>query len=362
LSDASYVVDSILGIPLPGQPLPGHQSPDTDRNQRLVLDRFILGPENQLAEAAIRSLLCDSADPYNPLVFYGPPGTGKSHLARGLADAWKVDLRRGVLYVLASDFARDLTDALETNALQEFRARFRSPALLVVEDIDLLSERPGAQQELLNTLDAQAEAGNRVIVTANCAPSLLPGFLPGLRSRLTAGLTVPLAPPQYATRAKVLRELAALRGIPLSEAVVDILAQNMRATVPELFGALVQLEMAAQAEGSPIGVPLARQYVKARQKAQSPQLREIARLTARHFSLKLRDLKSTSRRQAVVRARGVAMYLARLLTQNSLEDIGRYFGGRDHTTVLYGCRKTEELLPHEPSIHEAVVQLQQQFH
>jgi chromosomal replication initiator protein len=106
---------------------------------------------------------------------------------------------------------------------------------------------------------------------------------------------------------------------------------------------------------------LARQYVKARQKAQSPQLREIARLTARHFCLKLRDLKSTSRRQMVVRARGVAMYLARLLTQNSLEEIGRYFGGRDHTTVLYGCRKTEELLSHEPAIHEAVAQLQRQF-
>jgi chromosomal replication initiator protein len=179
-----------------------------------------------------------------------------------------------------------------------------------------------------------------------------------LRSRLTAGLTVPLAPPQYATRTKVLRELAELRGIPLSEAVVDILAQNMRATVPELFGALVQLEMAAQAEGSPIGAPLARQYVKARQEA---HLREIARLTARHFSLNLRDLKSTSRRQAVVRARGIAMYLARLLTQHSLAEIGRYFGGRDHTTVLYGCRKTEELLLREPAIHAAVVRLQQQF-
>jgi chromosomal replication initiator protein len=356
LSDGSYVVDSILGIPLPGQPLP-----DMDRNQRPALERFVLGPENQLAEAAIRALLADGDDPYNPLVFYGPAGTGKSHLARGLADVWKIDFRRSVLYVLASDFARELTDALETNALQEFRTRFRGPALLVVEDIHLLCDRPGAQQELLNTLDAQAEAGNRVIVTTNCAPALLPDFLPGLRSRLMAGLTVPLSPPQYATRVNVLRELAELRGIPLSDAVVEVLAKTMQATVPELFGALVQLEMAAQTEGAPIGVPLARQYVKARQTAQSPQLREIARLTARHFSLKLRDLKSTSRRQVVVRARGVAMYLARVLTQNSLEEIGRYFGGRDHTTVLYGCRKTEELLEHEPAIHEAVMTIQRQF-
>ena len=122
------MVDITLGIPLPGQPLPGQQPPDTDRYPRLrVIDRFILGPENQLAEAAIRSLLSDSADPYNPLVFYGPPGTGKTHLARGLADVWKIDLRRSVLYVVASDFARDLTDALETNALQEFRAVFVAP-------------------------------------------------------------------------------------------------------------------------------------------------------------------------------------------------------------------------------------------
>ena len=119
--------------------------------------------------------------------------------------------------------------------------------------------------------------------------------------------------------------------------------------------------MAARAEGSAISVPLVRRYVRARQKAQSPQLRQIAQAAARHFSLKLRDLKSSSRRQAVVRARGVAMYLIRLLTQSSLEEIGRYFGGRDHTTVLYGCRKTEELLLHEPAIHEAVAQLQQQF-
>lgn len=355
------MVDSIPGIPLPGLPLSGQQTAGTDREHRLVLDHFILGPENHLAEVAIHSILSDTADHYNPLVFYGPTGTGKSHLARGLADVWKNEFRRSVLYVVASDFARELTDAQETHAVEEFRARFRGAALLVLEDVGLLSDRPVAQQELLNTLDAQREAGSRVIVTASCAPSQLSGFLSGLQGRLSAGLTVPLVPPEYDTREKLLHQLATLRGIELSQAVVDILASGLRATVPELLGALVQLEMTAQAEAHCIDARLARQYVRAHQESRSPQLREIARLTARHFSLKLSELKSTSRRRAVVRARGVAMYLARLLTQHSLDEIGHYFGGRDHTTVLHGCRKTEELFQQEPIIYEAVTQLQQQI-
>jgi chromosomal replication initiator protein len=355
------VVASILGIPLPGQPLPSPHLPAVDRAHRLALDRFIAGPENCLAEVAVRSVLSEHCPAFNPVVFYGPTGTGKSHLARGLADVWKNEYRRSVIYTFASDFARDLTDAMETQAVEEFRARFRGPLLLVIEDVGQLVDQRWAQEELLHTLDAQLAAGNRVVITAPCAPAQLSGFLPGLRSRLSGGLTVPLVAPECLTRTEILRELAALRGLALSLEVVQILAEGLPGTVPELLGALVQLEMTSRVEARPIEARMVRRYLKGRTRVQSPQLREIARLTARHFSLKLSDLRSTSRRQAVVRARGVAIYLARHLTSDSLETIGRYFGGRDHTTVLHACRKTEELLPGEPVLYEAVLQVQGQL-
>ena len=355
------MMESVVAIPLPtlaseadGQRAaePVNASPSND---------FIIGPENRLIEVVFRAVLGNLSDLYNPIVLYGPSGVGKTHLARGLVDAWRVQHRRGALYETAIDFGRRLTDAFQTNDIEKFRSRYRSPLLLVVEDVGELATRPAAQEELLNTLDAQLELNHRVVVTSTRVPAEIAELLPGLRSRLGAGLTVQLESPGPAAREAIVRRAVAGRMFDFTEAAVCALIEGLPGCAADLIGAIIQLGMRAQLDARAVDGEDVQEYLEARRGSNSPRLRDIAASTARHFSLKVSMLRSVSRRQAVVRARGVAMYLARLLTDDSLERIGEYFGGRDHTTVLHACRKIEDLLLADAGIHRAVQHLQQEL-
>jgi len=351
-------VDRIIVIPLPGQP----PVAGGGRNPGSAWPEFLAGPENRLVEPAVRSVLDDPANGYNPLLFYGPSGTGKSHLAQGLAAEWKArHLRQRVLCTTAADLVRELTDAIKTQATDELRERYAAAALLVLEDLDRLAGKHDVQEELVQTLDALLAADRRVVLTASAAPARLPGIMPRLRSRLESGLTVPLAPPGPGARLSVVERLARLRELELSESAAQLLAEGLPVTVPELLDVLVQLEASNQLEGGRIDGKAARRFLALRDGRRQVALHLIAVSTARLFALKLSELRSASRRQAVVTARGVAMYLARQLTAKSLDQVGRYFGGRDHTTVIYGCRKTERLLENDPAIRRAVEQLQKEL-
>jgi len=356
--DGSHLVDAVVSIPLPGQPVAATNGADRGSHATDVPRRFLAGPENALAETAIRAVLAKTHPAYNPVVFFGPSGTGKSHLARGLADSYDDNRRRrAVVYTMAVDFAREFLDAVETQATDEFRDRYRKASLVVVEDVDYLADKEAAQHELLHTLDDRLATGRRTVLTSRVAPGRLREMLTGLRARLTAGLTVPLVPPRREARLAILRELAASRGLDLSADVLRILADGSTGTVPELVGTLTELQMWEQREATMLDTATVRRYLARRNGASQPALTRIALLTARSFSLKVADLRSASRRRAVVTARDVAMYLARQLTQSSLHQIGRYFGGRDHTTVLHGCRQMERRLKTEPAIQQTVEQL-----
>ena len=323
---------------------------------------FLAGPENQLLEPAIHDVLQRRPALYNPLVLHGPSGTGKSHLARGLLAAWRDRFPpASVVYTAAVDFARELADAIETQAVVDLRAKYRTANLLVFEDVGRLADKPAAQVELIHTIDAVMQEGGQVVVTAAVPPGELRDLAPALQSRLLAGLAVALSPPGAAARLAVVRQLAALREIELAEPVAQALAEGLGGTVPELLGALVQLDVPARLDGKSIDAEAVQLYLAKRNGARQPQLADIAIAAARYFSLKLSDLRGPSRRRPVVAARDVAMYLARSLMRASLERIGRYFGGRDHTTVMHACRKTGSLLKTDPLIRQAVEQLQQKL-
>jgi chromosomal replication initiator protein len=360
--DGTDMVDGIVDIPLPGQPLWS----DREDDARVAPCHFLAGPENRLVEEAVRSVVNEPPNGYNPLVLFGPSGTGKSHLARGLAAVCKSpDRRHRAIYCTAVEFAQELAEAIETQAVEEFRAKYRKAALLVFEDLGHLATRKAgklsAQEEFIHTLDALLAEEHWVIVTASAAPAELPGILPALQSRLVAGLTIPLSPPGPKTRLAVLQQLAALKNVHLPEPAAHVLAEGLAGTVPELAGALLQLMMHARLGNDEIDLPAVKRYLARHKRSRHPTLHEIALATARHFSLKLADLRSPVRRRALVTARGVAVYLARHLTGDSLEEIGSYFGGRDHTTVIHSCRKTEEMLESDPAIREAVDDLQKEL-
>lgn len=353
------VIDGVVDIPIMGSP-PSAPAGDAATDS---LRGFVVGPENRLVEVAVGSVLDGGAARYSPIVFCGPSGVGKSHLALGLATAWKNSFpRRPVVFTAAIDFARQLADAVETKTVDDFVVRYRQASLLVMEDVHHLQDKPAAQEELIHTLDALSDTGAQVVLTSRTAAHQLADFMPRLRSRLTAGLTVPLVPPGPAARRTVLDRLARAQGMNLPESVVGVLAERMVATVPELRGILSRLQMSAELEHRPVDLALVDEQLAEQARRNAPSIDQIAKATARHFSLKLSDLRSSSRTRAVVSARGVAMYLARTLTPLSLEQIGRYFGGRDHTTVSHGCRRTEESMRSEPGVHRAVTELREKLH
>jgi len=265
------------------------------------------------------------------------------------------------MFANATQFARELADAIETQAVDEFRRRYRAPALLVLEDLDRLQTKPAAQQELQHTLDVLFRSGRRAVLTAHHAPPRLTGLSLTLRSRLAQGLTVGLAIPEAPTRRVLVRRLAQQQGLPLDEEAVNLLADGLRGPVPELLGALTQLQAEADLAGRSVDVGAVRTLVARLRQAATPRLQQIASTTARYFSVRVSDMRSPTRRRPVVTARGVAMYLARLLTDESYRQIGQYFGGRDHTTILHGYRKTEQLLKTQPQIQKAVFDLQEKL-
>ncbi len=353
--DGTSLVDGIVAIPLPGRPL----GPGGDRETHLALPEFLAGPENRLVRPAVCSVLEDSCDGYNPLLFYGAKGTGKSHLARGLAARWRaLRPRRRIVCTGAADFAGELTDAVETQGMDDFRRRYRQAALLVVEDIDRLAGSQDAQEELAQTLDGVLASCGRVVLTSLAGPARLGVISPRLQSRLESGLRVSLAPPGAGARLALLRGLALLWELELAEPAARLLAENLPLTVPELVDVLVELEVSARLNGGRIDVHAVRRFLAMRNDSREARLTDITATTARLFALRPSELRGRSRRQGIVTARAVAMYLARHLTRKSLQQIGEHFGGRDHTTVIHGCRKTEKLLKEDPSIRRAVEQLQ----
>jgi chromosomal replication initiator protein len=382
-------------------PLAGRCTADNSASANGAAREFVAGPENRLAAATLERFLSllvehsqvDASDqslgngvpsaprgvpqrsngsfidsprnatecvPHRVIVFHGASGTGKSHLIHGLFAAWKH--RRpddNVVLLTATEFAQQYAEAVEKRSVVQWRRRFRTADLLGLEDLLHLATKQPAQAELLHTLDELADRGGVVVVSSRLSPHELTSLLPGLRSRLQAGLAVPVAMPEVDARRKILAALCAMRQLSLSDGCLRLMARSLPMTASELSGVLGNLQLAARSSERVLDDKFVQSYIAQHCAARHPPLRTIATQTARYFALRVSELRSSSRRRGVVMARDVAMYLARQLTGKSLKQIGKYFGGRDHTTVLHGCRKTEGLLHSDPATLEAVTALRQ---
>jgi chromosomal replication initiator protein len=322
-----------------------------------VADGFVAGPENRLAAQAIAWTIARSERSYSPLVLCGPPGTGKSHLARTLASSCE-----GCLYTTAADFARELAEAIDAQTVGEFQARYRSAAMLVLEDLGQLSDKRAALLELQHTLDALEAREAQAIVTSHIAPAEIPALPRSLVSRFSGGLIVNLSAPAVAARRILLDRFLASRGVRLTANALQTLTEKLGGSVAQLQGAAIRLAAAVGAsdQAAPIIVDLttAKQFLDDRPRERRPDLREVGLTVAKFYGLKVTMLVSSSRRRQVVLARSVAIYLGRLLSGASLAALGRHFGGRDHTTALHSCRSIERRLPRDAQLRGAVGTLQ----
>lgn len=325
------------------------------------LPYFLAGPENPLVEPAVRAVLEAQPANYFPLVFYGPSGTGKSHLAHGLAAAWKRIGHPGpVMLETGIDLGRQLADAVESQALPELVARHGRARLWILEDLETLAGKNFAQVQCSRLLDQFQRKGTPHVLTCRMLPGTVPGLDPRLQSRLMRGLIVNLALPSIQTRQSFLEELVRANHISCAPEAIALLAARVQGPLVHLRTTV--LELAHRVAGRHgIHVQDVHAYWKQQQGEVTSTVRQIAALSAKYFSVPLRDLRGPSRKKQVIYARGVAVYLARQLLGLSFQHLGELFGNRDHSTILHSYRKVQELLTVDPALCQAVETLRERL-
>jgi chromosomal replication initiator protein len=327
----------------------------------IVLPTFVAGPENRLVAATFRRLLdqvnrcCANSldDPRTAppvLALFGSSGTGKTHLAHGLVRHWQE--RQGVEtaeYVTASEFRRRFADAMRDETVADFRCILRSRQLLAIDDLDHLPADEYLMQELRYTIDAYEENGGTLLVTSHRPVSALAALPADLRSRLASGASLQLAAPGAAARYRILRQASAAFGRSLTDEAARRLADGIAGTTLDLLGALFELCSASPIHGAN-DANLAKRLLSARK----PTLREVISVVARYAKVPQRQLKSASRKQSIVAARAMVVYLGRELAGASYHEIGGALGGRDHTTIMHSYRKIDEERQLHPAMEESL--------
>lgn len=345
-----------------------------DTRPSFLLGEFV-GDTNDALVRGVANALALGETQYNPLVLYGPSGVGKSLVATLLADHWRQGHPdRRVVWSTAQEWSLAFRHALDTDSIAEFRQRYCQAGCWIIDQFDTLANQPATQQQFRTILDQCLAAGCQVIVASQAAPWELTKLDASLASRLQGGLVMPLQPPGPAARSALLSELARRHQPVVPAELVTLLDERLRQdstvrpTVPDLHEMIGRLATTWQrSSGSTAASPDNRTSVasidEVLERLTQPHvgLKEIAAAVARYFGVPVSQLKGPTRKQKVVRARGVAIYLGRQLGSESLERLGQHFGGRDHTTALHAVRKTEELMAEDPALQQAVDDLTQEL-
>lgn len=314
------------------------------------LDQFVPGPGSRLALAACIEMAESPGSAFNPLVIHGGIGLGKTHLLEGLAET--IARRHPgmrVIHQTAEAFTNSFLEAMRAGTLNGFRSRYRSAELLILDDVHFLTSKRATQDEFQHTFDALIAAGAAVVLASDQHPRLIPKLSDELATRLLGGMVVKLDAPDPTTRRAILKAKAAARGVELPEAVASYIAEHLRTSVRELEGALHSVLAHATLTGKRLDLNLAKSALRdtIRHTAQAVALRDIEKAVASLFDLPPDALKSDGRSRAVTHPRMMAMYLARKHTGAAYSEIGRYFGGRNHSTVISAEKKVRAWLQDE---------------
>ena len=315
-------------------------------NPMFTFDTFVPGKANDLARAAALQVGDNPGAGYNPLFVYGGVGLGKTHLVQAIGNRMaQQNPKARVRYIHADRYVSDMVRAVRANSYDDFKRRYDSLDLLLIDDIQFFAKKEGTQEQFFYTFNTLIEEHKQVIITSDTFPKDMEGIEERLKSRFSWGLTVMLEPPELEMRVAILLDKARLEKADLDEGTAFFIAKQVRSNVRELEGALKRVIAFARFNKRPISVELAKEALKDLLAVQNRQIsiENIQKTVADYYKIKVADMYSKKRTRILARPRQMAMFLARELTDLSYPEIGQSFGGRDHTTVLHACAKIEEL-------------------
>jgi len=326
---------------LPGAPL----------DPRFTFDTFVVGKPNALAHAAARRVAEGAPVSFNPLFLYGGVGLGKTHLMHAITQELRARFpEKKVIYLSAEQFMYRFIQALREREIIAFKELFRGVDVLMVDDLQFIAGKDSTQEEFFHTFNALVDQNRQIVISADRSPGEIKGLEERIKSRLQCGLVVDLHPTDYELRLGILQQKAEMQrghypGVKLLPGVLEFLAHRITTNVRVLDGALTRLFAFASLVGRDITLDLTQDCLSdvLRASDRKVSIEEIQRKVAEHYNIRLSDMVGPKRQRTVARPRQVAMYLAKTLTTRSLPEIGRRFGGRDHTTIMHGIRKIEEL-------------------
>ncbi len=324
---------------------------------RFTFDRFVVGAPNEFAYAAARRVAEADSVPFNPLFLYGGVGLGKTHLMHAIA--WHIQLTcpgKKVLYLSAEKFMYQFVRALSTKDTVSFKEQFRSVDVLMIDDVQFIGigRKEATQEEFFHTFNALVDQNRQVVISADKSPGDLEGVEARMKSRMGWGVVADIHPTTYELRLGILDSKAEQMDVEIPQQVIAFLAHKITANIRELEGALNRIVAHATLVGCPVNLETTQTVLQdlLRTSDRRVTIEEIQKQVANHYNIKVSDMHSPRRARMVARPRQIAMFLSKQLTSRSLPDIGRKFGGRDHTTVMHAVRKVEELITQDPEFSE----------
>ena len=332
-------------------------------NPKYTFDNFVVGAGNQFAHAACMAVAEQPGKTYNPLFIYGGVGLGKTHLLNAIGNhvAERTDLR--IAYLTTEQFTNEVINSIRYDKMADLRKRYRHIDMLMIDDIQFLVGKERTQEEFFHTFNSLYEGHKQIVLSSDRFPKDMPDIEERLRSRFEWGLIADLQPPDVETRIAILRKKSEDEGVKLPEDVIQFLSNTMKSNIRELEGSLVRLGAYASLTGQVITLEMAKTVLRdlIGEKKKIVAMDDIQEAVCTQFHIKMTELKSRRRSKTLVHPRQIAMYLCRELTDASYPEIGRQFGGKDHTTIIHACRQVAKARETDTALHTTIETLKEKI-